>query len=140
MEDSSCGKIRPIPIPQRSLMPRIVIIDDSKLVRDFIFRTLEGAGHSVLSIDPISLFDVLKATRDFKPEVVITDFHMPTCSAESLVRAFREDRMLEGVKILVLTARHDGEMVDRMLNRGVDAFVFKGNITLLLDRIKDLTS
>jgi DNA-binding NarL/FixJ family response regulator len=48
--------------------------------------------------------------------------------------------MLEGVKILVLTARHDGEMVDRMLNRGVDAFVFKGNITLLLDRIKDLTS
>jgi CheY-like chemotaxis protein len=119
-------------------MPRIAIIDDSKLVRDLVSRALEDAGHQVLAVNPMSLFDVLKASREFKPDAIITDFNMPSCSAESLVRTMREDPQLMNVKILVLTAHHDGETVKRMLDRGVDGFLFKGNITTLLERVKEL--
>ena len=119
-------------------MARIAIIDDSKLVRDLISRSLDEAGHQVLAVNPASLFDVLKAAREFKPDAVITDYHMPNCSAESLVRALREDPLLELVKILVLTAHRDDDAVKRMLDRGVDGFVFKGNTATLLDRVKEL--
>jgi CheY-like chemotaxis protein len=121
-------------------MPRIAFIDDSKLVRDLISRSLLEAGHEVLAVNPLSLFDVLKATREFMPDAVITDYHMPGCSAESLVRALREDPVLENLKILVLTSDHDNDIVKRMLDRGVDGFVFKGSTTTLLDRVKELFS
>jgi len=119
-------------------MARITLVDDSKLVRDLIRRTLVDAGHEVQAVDPLSLFDVLKAARDFNPTALITDYHMPHCSAESLVRALREDPVLHGIKVLVLTAHHDDETVSRMLDRGVDGFIFKGNTTTLLDRVKEL--
>ncbi len=119
-------------------MPRITFIDDSKMVRDLICRALVEAGHQVLAVNPLSLFDVLKATREFMPDAVITDYHMPGCSAESLVRALREDPLLEKVKILVHTSHRDDEAVKRMLDRGVDGFVFKGSTSTLLDRVKEL--
>jgi two-component system invasion response regulator UvrY len=119
-------------------MPRILVIDDSKLVRDLIGRTLGEAGHQTQAVNPTSLFDVLKAAREFKPDAVITDYHMPACSAESLVRTLREDPLLEQVRILVLTAHRDDDAVKRMLDRGVDGFVFKGNTATLLERVKEL--
>lgn len=119
-------------------MAKITVVDDSKLVRDLISRSLVGLGHEVQAVDPLSLFDVLKAVRGFMPEVVITDYHMPHCSAESLVRALREDSSLKHLKILVLSAHHDEDIVTSMLQRGVDAFVFKGHTPTLLARVREL--
>ena len=46
-------------------MAKIVIVDDSKLVRDLVARSLVDEGHEVQVVDPISLFDVLKVVRQF---------------------------------------------------------------------------
>jgi CheY-like chemotaxis protein len=119
-------------------MAKITIVDDAKLLRDLIRRSLVGLGHEVQAVDPLSLFDVLKAVRGFMPEVVVLDSHMPGCSAESLVRALREDSRLKHLKILVLSDHHDEEVVTSMLRRGVDGFVLKGHTPTLLARVREL--
>jgi two-component system phosphate regulon response regulator PhoB len=119
-------------------MAKITIVDDSKLVRDLIRRSLGDLDHEVQVVDPQSLFDVLKAVREFMPALVITDYHMPNCSSESLVRALREDPHLKALKILVLSAHHDDEAVKRMMQRGIDGFLFKGNTPMLVERVRAL--
>jgi len=54
-----------IVVLQGSDMAKIVIVDDSKLVRDLVARSLVDEGHEVQVVDPISLFDVLKVVRQF---------------------------------------------------------------------------
>jgi DNA-binding response OmpR family regulator len=119
-------------------MARIIVVDDSRLVREIVRRSLVEAGHEVLPVDPTSLFDVFSLIREFLPKVVITDFRMPGCEAESLVRMIREDPIMSGVKILALSAHHDASIVQRMLERGVDGYLFKDGINTLLNRVEDL--
>ena len=117
-------------------MAKIIIVDDSKSMRDLVRRSLMGVGHEVETVDPLSLFDVLKAIRGFMPTVVITDYLMPECSAESLVRALREDSSLKHIKVLVLSAHQDENIIASMLRRGVDGYVFKGHAPTLLTRVQ----
>ena len=121
-------------------MAKILIVDDSKLARDIVGRSLEDAGHEVIGVDPISLYDVLKVVREGRPELVITDYNMPNLSAESLVRALREDQFLKGLRVMVLSANRDAEAVQSMLQRGVDGFAFKGNTAVLVERVREQLS
>lgn len=81
---------------------------------------------------------MLKVVREQKPDLVITDYNMPHLHAESLVRAIREDQFLKGLPIMVLSANRDAEAVRSMLERGVDAFAFKGNTAILVERVREL--
>ena len=63
---------------------------------------------------------------------------MPLLSAESLVRALREDPFLKDLKIMVLSSNHDADAVKAMLDRGVDAYAFKGNTGVLVERVREL--
>jgi CheY-like chemotaxis protein len=119
-------------------MAKIVVVDDSKLARDVVGRAMEDAGHTVVTVDPISLFEVLKAVREFMPQVVITEYQLSRCNSESLVRTLREDPFLKDLKILALSSYHDAEAVSRMVERGVDSFLFKGDAATLVERIRYL--
>jgi len=89
-------------------------------------------------MDPLSLFDILKAVRESMPSLVIIDCLQSCCNAETLVRAFREDPFLKGLKVMVFSAQHDAEVVEHMLDRGTDSYVFKGHTATLMERIQEL--
>ncbi len=63
---------------------------------------------------------------------------MPRLSAESLLRALREDQFLTDLVVMVLSSDQDAGLAGSMLNRGVDGFAFKGNTAVLLEHTKDL--
>jgi CheY-like chemotaxis protein len=119
-------------------MARILVVDDSSIARSFTTRVLGEKGHEARTVDPRSCFDVLQAARDFRPDLVITDYRMPHCSAETLVRSLREDPLLGEIPIMVFTAHHEQEVVDTMMARGVDEIVFKGNTDALLQHVRHL--
>jgi len=119
-------------------MPKILVVDDSKLARDIVARLLVDAGYESIVVDPISLYDVLKAIREAMPDMVITDYNMPFLSAESLVRAIREDQFLKGLVVMVLSSNRDAEAVGSMVQRGVDGFSLKGNNAVMIERVREL--
>jgi DNA-binding response OmpR family regulator len=107
-------------------MVRIIAFDGQKLARDFVIQALQEAGHEVLTLNPPGVFEALNAIYEFKPDLVITDIVLPTCNAESLVRAIQEDRNLQHLKLMVLSTNIDNNLMHRLSNRGVNAFVTKG--------------
>jgi CheY-like chemotaxis protein len=108
-------------------MAKILVFDDSKLMREFTSGPLREAGHEVLGVEPESLFEALKQINEFGPDVVLTDYQMPKCNGESLVRAIRHNDKFKHIKIMMITAIRDPELFDRMKSTGVDGFLYKGS-------------
>ncbi len=106
-------------------MPRIAIVDDSRLVRTFTAAALRSQGHEAVQIEPTSLFEVLKALRENPVDLLLVDFLMPECPGESLVRACREDAVLKQLPILVVSAHRDDLILQRMQQLGISGFLLK---------------
>jgi CheY-like chemotaxis protein len=106
-------------------MPRIAIVDDSRLVRTFATAALRAHGHEVVVIEPTSLFDVLKVLRETPLDLLLVDLLMPDCPGESLVRACREDSALRELPILVMSAHRDDISLQRMQQLGLSGYLLK---------------
>lgn len=94
-------------------------------MRAFVRINLQEAGFQAAEVDPTSLFDVLKAIHEHRPGLVITDYEMPFCNGETLVRAIREDAALSATPVLVLTAHREAELVQRLTQWGLAGYLAK---------------
>ena len=121
-------------------MSKILVIDDSRMLRQAVLAALSEAGHHVLVVDPASLFEVLKQLYEFDPVLIVTDYEMPKCNGETLIRVIREDPKYCNIKLLVLTAHREADLVQRMGRHGVDGFLVKGKdmFQTLVSRVTEL--
>lgn len=76
-------------------------------------------------VDPESLFDVLEAIHTHHPTLIITDYEMPSCNGESVLRAIREDPALQATPVIVLTAHREADLVGRLSRWNLVAYVLK---------------
>jgi DNA-binding NarL/FixJ family response regulator len=113
---------------------RIVIADDSLLVREGIARLLDEAGFEVVgqagTVD--ELLDLVRATR---PDVAIVDIRMPPTYTDEGLRALaalREEHG-ESIGVLVLSQHTEPAFALRLLQGGA-----RGTGYLLKDRVADL--
>ena len=106
-------------------MGKIMIVDDSRLARTFTAACLRKQDHEVQEVDPTSIFDVLKAAKEWRPDLLIMDFLMPNCPGTSLARVCHEDSELRDMRVLVLTAHRDFDVTKRLMNMGVSEVMFK---------------
>jgi two-component sensor histidine kinase len=67
----------------------------------------------------------LEMAVELRPDLVITDMMMPELDGAELVAALRERAELAEVPILVLTARAEEELPERMLRQGAQDYVIK---------------
>jgi DNA-binding NarL/FixJ family response regulator len=113
---------------------RIVIADDSLLVREGIVRLLEDAGFEVVgqagAVD--DLLAIIEATR---PDVAIVDIRMPPTFTDEGLRAVGliRERHGDAIGILVLSHHTEPAFALRLLEDGS-----RGIGYLLKDRVSDL--
>lgn len=74
---------------------------------------------------PESLYDVLAAIHAHRPALVITDYEMPACNGESLIRALREDAALQDTPVIVLSTHREAELVERLSRWNLVAYALK---------------
>ena len=96
------------------------------MVRDLLNQALTQRGHKVLGVAPLSPLTVVSAARTFRPKLLITDFNMPDCQGDDLVRAIRDDPALGATPILVFTAHRDPDSMAVLTHLGIHGLVFKG--------------
>ena len=92
----------------------IVIVDDDRIHRTVLRVELTRAGHRVIEVQPSSVLDVLAILREQGPDLLVADYEMPHCNGESLIRAVREDPVLKDMRILMVSAHCDPELVERL--------------------------
>lgn len=79
----------------------------------------------VQEVEPASLFDVLEAIHTHRPALVITDYEMPLCSGETILRAIREDAAIRDTSVLILTSHREAELVERLSRWNLVGYVLK---------------
>lgn len=83
-------------------MARILVVDDSVVVRRMLGLVLERAGHEVgYAVDGQ---EGLRAITRFGPDLLITDLEMPELDGIGLVRAVRADPAMAALPVVLLTA------------------------------------
>ena len=112
---------------------RIVVADDSVLMREGIVRLLEEAGHEVVA-QAGDAEDLARKVRAHKPDVAVVDIRMPPTNTDDGLRAALALRSeLPGTGVLVLSQYvEEGYAVD-LLSEGGEGVGY-----LLKDRVADI--
>ncbi len=145
----TAGDIDEMPKKDRSGY-RIILADDSPMVRHLLQETLNLAGFRHLSFfnDGQSVYDYLidlevRKGENYKDEVdlLITDIEMPRCDGHTLTRKLRETETYKELPIIIFSSlitdalRHKGEVV------GASAQMAKPEISkliLVIDELLDI--
>jgi two-component system chemotaxis response regulator CheY len=119
-------------------MKRLLIVDDSKLMRDMVAAclrplgavTFEFAGTGLEAIERLALagFDLL-----------VLDLNMPDVGGVEVVEFVRSQDRLRSLPILIVTTRGDDESRARVLEAGASSFLAKPFVPAqILDEVRKL--
>lgn len=116
-------------------MPDILVIDDSLTVRELINLVLTSAGFQVrLAEDGAAALTEMKAR---KPDLILTDFHMPNLGGFDLIQRVRAMPRLKRVPILVLTNEAAPLEKERTRAAGANGWIVKPfNPAQLIDAVR----
>jgi two-component system chemotaxis response regulator CheY len=107
-----------------ALPARILVVDDSNLIRQFVARELTADGHTVL--EACHGLEALEIARDDEGiDLVITDLNMPIMGGLDLVRELRRLPHLSSTRLCFLTTEASGSMRRLGLEAGADAWMEK---------------
>ncbi|MBI1752605.1 MAG: response regulator [Acidobacteria bacterium] len=104
-------------------MIKILVIDDSTLMRKIAREHLEGAGFEVDDLSPTTSSALINRLSVAPPDLVITDFNMPTLNGEGVVRAVRFSN--PKTPIIVMTANRDEARDAKLRTMGVRKIIHK---------------
>jgi chemosensory pili system protein ChpA (sensor histidine kinase/response regulator) len=119
------------------VVPRILVVDDSRLQRETTARTLLGAGLSpVVAEDGMEAWELLTERRF---DALVTDLEMPRLDGFDLIARVRQEPSLKDLPIVVVSSRTAHAPRQRALSAGADAILPKGpHRKLLLDTLTAL--
>ncbi|HTA41667.1 MAG TPA: response regulator [Bryobacteraceae bacterium] len=105
---------------------QILLVDDSRLVRRYVARTLEMTGIDDLCIHEAGNGrEAMVEVRKSKPDLIITDLNMPEMNGEELIACVAQDPDLRGIPILVLSADRAEGKPEQLIHEGAIGYLTK---------------
>ncbi|MFZ1377997.1 MAG: response regulator [Geothrix sp.] len=104
-------------------MSKIVVVDDSKLMRNLIQHILEQAGHQVDAWAEVTAMEVADRILASDPDLVVTDYQMPGCNGLTVARMARKAK--PGLPVIVVTALHDAAVMEALKSQAVNQILHK---------------
>src|SRR5918997_1709902 len=81
----------------------ILVADDESHILNVVSLKLRNAGFRVLTAHDGQ--EALDAAQQERPDLIITDYHMPLLSGLELCRRLKQDPATSGIPAIMLTAR-----------------------------------
>lgn len=118
-------------------MAQILCVDDHTATLDMLECSLALEGHEVLRASDGA--QAIALARDARPDLVIMDWMMPDVDGLTAVHALRDDPDLEGLPVIMLTAKGTDEDLWHGWRAGVDSYITKPlDFLVLLDEMARL--
>jgi two-component system, OmpR family, alkaline phosphatase synthesis response regulator PhoP len=102
---------------------KILVADDESHILNVVSLKLTNAGYTVVTAsDGQEAFELVTADR---PDLIITDYHMPILSGLELCQKLRQSEKTAGIPTILLTARGYGLEPADMEQNGISRLVSK---------------
>jgi len=102
---------------------RVLVVDDSPVVRDLVTEILLGQGFDVVAAPDGA--EALALLERGAPDLVVTDVEMPNLDGFGLLARIRERSL--GLPVIMLTTRGSPEDRRRAATLGADAYLIKSD-------------
>lgn len=105
---------------------RVLIVDDSPLMRGFIRRVMHLAGIEIDSCwEASDGYEALKLLRRQTVDVVLTDINMPGMNGTELLQQMKAEGMLPRIPTLVVSTDATEQRIHGMVELGAHGYVTK---------------
>ncbi|MBO6739509.1 MAG: response regulator [Phycisphaerales bacterium] len=101
---------------------RILLIDDSKTMRNIQKSVLKQLGHTDIE-EACDGQDALNKVPEFKPELCLVDWNMPNMDGLTFVKTFRETD--KTTPLIMVTTEAEKSRVIEAIKAGVNNYVVK---------------
>ncbi|MBB4933744.1 CheY-like chemotaxis protein [Lipingzhangella halophila] len=118
-------------------LARVLVVDDDEVIRQLIAVNLQLEGFEVHTA--VDGQECLERVVEVAPDVITLDVMMPRLDGWGTALRLREDEETCSVKVVLITARAQGDDLRRGGDVGVDAYVTKPfDPTELIRVVRDL--
>jgi CheY-like chemotaxis protein len=90
---------------------KILIVDDSKLARMAVAKTLNGLQPDWTRIEAANADEALAQVKSAQPDMAVLDFNMP--GSDGLTLAAEVIALRPGMPIAIISANHQREVIER---------------------------
>jgi DNA-binding NtrC family response regulator len=104
-------------------MAKVVVIDDSKMMRRFLRQHLEAEGHEVEEWTDLAAMEIPGKIHAAKPDLVISDYVMPGCNGLTVAKMVRKAQ--PDLAVLIITSLHDPEIAEQLHKQQVAGILQK---------------
>jgi len=102
---------------------RVLIIEDSESMANFYKNLLNNNGmNSRVVTNP---FDTLKQLKQFNPDLILMDMHMPDCSGNDLAQMIRQREAFFSIPIIFLSGESNLDLQVATMTDGAEDFLNK---------------
>ena len=104
----------------------ILIIDDSKIIRSVIKKTLEISGVPVGTIlEASNGLEGLTVMRENWIDLVFADLNMPVMSGLEMLDIMAQEQLLQKTPVLICSTEGSKTRIEELFKKGVRAFIRK---------------
>jgi DNA-binding response OmpR family regulator len=121
-----------------ALLVRVLIVDDDPAIVELFVDVLQADGRFEVASAQTG-YDAGMMTAQFKPDIVVLDYMLPDINGNVVCKTVRDNPLLSGMKIIIVSGVVKQDEIDVLLKAGADEFVKKPfNIEKLMARINEL--
>ncbi|WP_456280272.1 response regulator transcription factor [Cupriavidus sp. JZ107] len=102
---------------------RVLLVDDHPFVLDGVRLRLEATGEMTVVGEASNVEDAIVVAEQRRPDLVVSDIHMPDANGLQLATRFAE--RFPSIRVVALSMHKDPEYVRRAFALGIAAYVLK---------------
>jgi two-component system chemotaxis response regulator CheY len=104
---------------------RIIVVDDSEMIRNFHCYILKTAGFQVLSaVDGADALEKIYGSEE-PIDMVVTDINMPNMDGYTFIERLREDEQYEEIPIIIISTEDELKDMERGYEAGANIYIVK---------------
>ncbi len=120
-------------------MAKILVVEDSNLMKVYLKRCLEGEGHEVEAWTAMSAMEVPEKITSMNPDLVITDYQMAGCNGATVARMVQKAN--PAIPVIGVTADRGEEIaanlnkfkVKKILYKPIEAAILASTVKAVLE-------
>jgi two-component system chemotaxis response regulator CheY len=105
---------------------RVLIVDDSSVVRSIVRKSIEMSGVEVSEVfEAGNGKEALEVLDKEWLDIVFVDLNMPEMNGVELVERMSQDSMLVSTPVVIISSEHRQDKIDELKSRGIRAYIKK---------------